>query len=510
MSRTKNVTINLMTSAGTYAVSTVLAFVYRTFFIRELGAVYLGVQGLFTSILSLLSLVELGVGSALTFSMYEPLAKNDQVKTKQLLRFYEKAYRIIAIIVLGIGACFLPFLDFFVKERPNISESLEFIYILYVLNSALSYICIYKQSILQADQKGFVVALFNSLFQVIRTILQIVSLFIFKSFILTLLIQIVCTFAGNLTIFKYAEHKYPYIKNLKNSGRLEEKEQNTIIDKVKALFLYKIGAYIVNGTDSILISKFVGVVENGLYSNYLMLITVVKTLFEYGCHALTPSLGNKQALAREESGESKEEDFLTLLFIHFWFLSIITACFVGFIKPFIMIWAGTEYVLDELTAAFLALNMYMFCMRRVFISYRNAFGLFVYARYKPIAEALINLVASLLLQIKFGLAGIVIGTTVGELLTSFWIEPHVLYKHHFKIKSYKYWRSFTVYTLLTIVYAILTKTVSSHLSINSWYMLVLFAGAAAIILFIINFLIFRKTKEEKAAISRVIFLLKRI
>ena len=503
MSRTKNATINLIASIGSYAISTIIAFVYRTFFIKELGSVYLGVQGLFTSMLTLLSLVELGVGNALTFSMYKPLAKKNEEKVRQLLKYYEKAYRIIAVIVLGFGISLLPFIDFFIKGRPDIPESLEFIYLLYVFNSALSYLCIYKQSILQADQKGFVVSLSNSVFQIFRTILQIVSLFILKSFIITLVIQIACTVIGNLFISKYAEKKYPYIRNLKNVKEIEKTEKKTITDKIRALFLYKIGSYIVNGTDSILISEFVGIVENGMYSNYLMPISVIKSLFEFGCNALTPGLGNKSASVSSDLGESKEEDFLTLLYIHFLFCSVITSSFIAFIERFIFVWAGPDYLLGDLTVIFLGINMYMYCMRRVSISYRNAFGLYTYARYKPIVEAIINLFASLLLMIKFGLAGVVMGTTVGELLTSFWIEPYVLYKHHFKKTQKEYWEKYIVYSLITLVFTIVGVLLNNSYEINSWLKLVIVGGLFAAIQFIIINVLFFKTKEGKAARIRV-------
>ena len=230
---------------------------------RTLGSEYLGLIGLFTNILSILSLAELGVGSAIVYSMYKPLAEKDEYKLKGLMNLYKSAYTNIGIFVLLFGSLLTPFLDLFINENSKI-QHLYLIYLMYVFNSGISYFYSYKRSLLIADQKKYIESLYHNSFYLLRNFLQIIILFMFKNFILYLGIQIILTLIENIILSKRVDYLYPIFKG-KDNTQLEKKEKQTIFNNVKAMIYHKLGSVIVMGTDNLLISMFVGLIEVGLY-----------------------------------------------------------------------------------------------------------------------------------------------------------------------------------------------------------------------------------------------------
>lgn len=258
-SRTENSIRNFRYAAIAQVLNTVISFISRTFFIKILGEQYLGINGLFTNVLTVLSFAELGIGNAIIYSMYKPIAQQDTEKINALMNLYKKCYTTIGIIVLIIGLCLMPFLNFIIKEVPKIPENLHIIYVLYLLNTASSYFFTYRKSIISGYQKEYIINRYKIIFIIIKNILQILFLLITKNFILYLLIQILCTFAENIIVFIKANRLYPFINEYKQS-KVKIEEKKSIFKNVRALVLYKFGSVILNGTDSIIISKMVGVV----------------------------------------------------------------------------------------------------------------------------------------------------------------------------------------------------------------------------------------------------------
>ncbi|MBG9979951.1 lipopolysaccharide biosynthesis protein [Facklamia lactis] len=503
--RTYNVFLNSTAGVAGYFVSMLANFAFRTIFIYFLSIEYLGVNALMTNILSLLSLTEMGISSAMTFSLYEPLANNNREKINVLLKYYKKMYLCISVIILCLGLLMTPFLNFFVESKPNIPESLEFIFVLYLMNTAFSYLIIHKHSILIADQKSYIVTLWTNVFLILRYIFQIGALFLFEKFIPTLIIQLLLTFLGNFYITKIAEKRYPFIKE-EVIGELSNKDKADLTSKIKSMLLYRIGSYLVNSTDAIIISKFVGITAVGMYSNYTMLFTLSTSLINYISFALTPSIGNQ---VHDQKIENVYSVFKVLFFIFFVIATITTIGFVVLINPFIHLWIGEKYLLADITVVFLVLNYYFLIMRRVIVSYRNALGLYEDTKFKPILEALVNLVASLILQHYMGVTGVVIGTTVSILTVSIWIEPYILYKKYFKIPFYKYIYNLFGYTVFTIFISIVLITIRNLFYSNTIINFILMAIFSILFTLIMIVLIFRKVPEFQDAYKRVMLLINR-
>ena len=321
-SRITNVLNNTVMSILCYIISCFSAFIYRSVFIHYLNSDYLGLQGVLTNILQMLSLADLGIGSAMVFSMYKPLYEKDYLALSALVSFYKKTYRVIAIIVCILGMSILPFLDFFIGDAGNIKEPICVIYSLYLLNSIISYLYAYKQSLLCADQREYFVSICTAVMQIIKVVIQIAALVLWGSFIFTLIIQIMCTFIQNWAASYLAEKKYSHIFS-QPMINLAPDDKISIRNRVFAMMKYRIGAYIIDGTDNLLISKFCGLTMVGIYSNYLLIIGVLRVFIGYLTIAFTPSVGNYEA---QNGKGAMSSIILEINFIFFVLSCVITVC----------------------------------------------------------------------------------------------------------------------------------------------------------------------------------------
>ena len=275
--RTRYTLINMVVNVGGQLMNQVLLFISRMVFIHYLSAAYLGVNGLFTDVLGILNLAELGVGTAMIYSLYEPAAKNDEHRLAQLMNLYRLLYRIVAVVVLLVGLALMPFLGFFIKDSSGI-EHLRLIYLMYVANSVCSYLLSYKNSIYLAYQKAYVRNLWAQLCDAVKTLFQIVLIVLTGNFILYLAVQFVMQFIPNIIVSVKVDKEFPYLKECRE---LPEKEKfHGILRNVGAMSFHKLGTVIVRNTDSLLMSSFVGLLSVGIYSNYKLVLSGINNLME--------------------------------------------------------------------------------------------------------------------------------------------------------------------------------------------------------------------------------------
>jgi len=291
--RSLNTIKNMYVSLIFHSLNIVLTFVCRTVFIKLLATEYLGLSGLFTNILSVLSLSELGIGNAIIINLYKPLAEKNENAICKYMNFYCRAYRVIGCFILLFGLVSMPFLEHMVKtsvEIPNI----ELIYFLFVTNSAVSYFCAYKRTILTADQKEYINTVNRNVFLIIQNIFQIIVLILTNSYVLYVCVMVLCTILSNIRIMSIANKKYPYLNT--NKTKLNSDEIKELIKSLKAILYHKAGNTILNSTDNIIISVILGVYWVGLYSNYSMIIGVVTTFALIVFSACSASIGNFSAV----------------------------------------------------------------------------------------------------------------------------------------------------------------------------------------------------------------------
>ena len=428
-----------------------VSFFAQKIFLHILNTEYLGLNGLFSNIISMLAIFELGIGSAITFSLYKPLAKDDKPIIKALMNFYKKAYHIIAIIVTVVGTAITPFLPFLIKE-VTIDINIYIVYLMFLADVVCSYLLTYRRSILYADQKNYQISYIHVGYLVIMNALQLSILAITHNYYLYLSIKIVMRIVENLAIHLVVRRQYPYLNKLENA-ELDKSLEKDIFKKIKALLFHKIGGFIVLGSDNIIISKFIGLVEVGLYSNYYLIYKAGEQLIGQAVTALTPTVGRK--LATEES-EKTFGAFQKTRFVGFCMACFAATLFFTCMQPFVAMWLGKEYLLDILALAMIALNLFQRLQRYAFSTFKEAAGIYHEDRFIPLVESVLNIVASIVLLKIFGLAGVFMGTTISGLALWCYSYPRFVYKKLFKRSYWQYARETLGYISVFLVSATLS------------------------------------------------------
>lgn len=489
MSRTKNSIRNSSISIITQILTVIMDFVVKTIFIAILGNEYLGINGLFTNIITLLSLADLGIGVAIPYSLYKPLAEKDTKKIQALMNFYRKVYNIIGIVVLSIGLSFTPFLNFIIKDMPDIN-GIHFIYMLFVTHSALSYFFVYKKFLIESDQKGYIVSKITFICSTLLNIVRVLLLILTHNFIIYLLCSIVFVLIQNFWYSYKANQLYPYIKD-KNSERISDEDKKEISNNVSALLIYKVGSVITNGTDNIVISKFIGLIAVGIYSNYVLIVNSLNNVLQQLFNATTSSIGNLVVTNNERSKNIYEK----INFFNFYIYSLFSLCLFILINPFMYIWLGNDYVLSFWVSLLLSLNFYIAGMQSVTNSFRSAYGLFYKARFRPIIMVIINLVVSIILVKPLGIPGVLIGTIVSRLTTVAWLDPYVVYKYGFKDNVISYYKTYLYYLFIFSVSSLVIYYISTFFNLHNIILWILMGILTFIVYNIIIILLFRKTEE---------------
>ena len=443
-SRLYNSTRNVIFGLGNQVLITLLNFISRILFIKILGEEYLGINGLFSNILTVLSLADLGIGNAITYSMYKPLAEGNKKKISALMNFYRKVYNIIAIAIAVIGLSMLPFLDKLVKTTEPIPY-LKIYFLLFLADSVVSYLLANRSAILTADQKLYITKIYNLIFSIIKIIIQIIVLIVTHNFILYLVVQVLSTFATNLCGAIVTKRLYPYLNKKEELRKVEKK---SIFDNIKSIFLYRIGGVILNNTDNILISVIINTVTVGYYSNYTMIINSVNTFTSTIFNAINSSVGN---LNTEKDKNKQLKIFYVINFICNWLFGFCTVCLLILLKDFITLAFGVNYVLDYLTTIIIGVNFWMPGILNAIALYRDTTGLFKETKYIIIITAILNIIFSIILGKIWGLFGILAATAISRILTNFWYEPYILFNKYFKTSVINYAKREIKYLMILII-----------------------------------------------------------
>lgn len=459
--RTKKVFNNIAMSFFNKLVIIILGFLSRTIFINVLGTELLGVNGLFSDVLSWLSMADLGFSTAMAYSFYKPIAENDTKKISALINFYKKIYRIIALSVTVIGLTITPFLDVIINSDKEIP--LLKIYYLFALGGVIiSYLFVYKTSIITADQNNYIVIRINMIINFTKIILQILVLLLFRNYIAYLTINLIGNFLANYIASKKAVKLYPYINE---KYELSKEEKKSMFKNIKSIFLYKLSSLLLNATDNTLISMLIGINAVGIYSNYLMISTNIMSIIQVIFGALTASIGN--VIVKEKS-RRRYEIFRSTQYVSFIICGIVVTCFSLLVNDFITVWLGVKYIFNNFVVIVIALNMYLSCILQPLWTYREATGLYVKTKYIMIIAALVNLVLSIILGRKMGIGGILLASILAKLTTYFWYEPTILFKEYFNESVKKYYIPILKNAAMMIVCIILLKFMFSRFNVISW------------------------------------------
>lgn len=484
---TRNMLVSIFGQGFNFLVNLIARYAFLYFLNRE----YLGLSSLFSELLTMLSLMELGVGQALNFSLYKPLAEQNIEKIKSLMQLYKRIYVTIGFALLVVGGLLLPIYPFFLQEIPDIPH-LNLIYMMFVTNTAVSYFYSYKRALIITDQKRYIDTLFHCAFYFLMMLSQILVLALTRNYLLYLCLQIGFTWIENIVVSKKADRLYPYLLE-RTILPLDAADKKEITKNTKAMLLHRIGGVVVNSTDNIIITKFVGLAATGLYANYLLIINAITMLITQIFNAIVAGIGNLNACKSDDIVMIKT--FNKAFFVNFWLASFCTLCLGQLLNPFILMVYGESYCFDNMIVLVLTVKVYLYTMRYTCMTFRDATGVYYYDRYKPIAEALINLVVSIALVQNMGIVGVFIGTIVSTLLTGFWVEPFVVYRHLLHCSVSKYFVRYGVYTAVWMVAYLLSSLLSSLLQGNSLFIFAIRILICCTVPNAIYFIVFKKTEE---------------
>jgi len=492
MNRVDNATRNIKYGYIAKFTQLILGFISRTVFIYTLGVTFLGVNGLYTNVLGVLSLAELGIGTAMNYSLYKPVANGNLEKIKSLMNLYKRAYRVIALVVSVMGLLLVPFLKYIIKDPGNISlDDLTIYYLIFLFNTVSTYFVAYKYSLVNAEQKNYIQTNIQAITTLITVTVQIIILVVFKNFLLYLLIGAIIGLIQKIGVNIYLNKLYPYLLD-KNVKELSQEEKAPIKKNIKALILQKIGSISVYQTDNIIISSFINITTVGLISNYNLIITSVSGFINVLFTSLIPGFGN---LIATENKEKQYFIFKVSRFLIFWIYGFASIAFLILLTPFIQLWIGKDMVIGSTVIYLIVINYYSMGDRLIIALFYSAAGIFDKVKYISIIQAVVNLVISVVMVQKIGLEGVFIGTICSGLVSTI-TTPIIVYRSIFNKSALEYYKDSIIYLLaigiaLTAVELIRYK-IFVESPIMSFITLMIFVIAVPNIVF---YIFFRKREE---------------
>lgn len=498
-SRTEYSLINMFTGMVGYGINTVMGFVCRIIFVRTLAVDYLGVNGLFTNILSVLSLAELGISSAIIYALYKPLAKNDEAKIASIMNYYRKAYMVIGCFVAAVGLAIMPFLDRIITDPPAIKESIYLLYVLYLASTTISYFFSYRQSILTADQRQYIVSGYNYVITIAQSVLQTIYLLTTHEYIGYLLIQIAGGITYNIWVSQKAAKDYPYIKN-RDAAPLPKEERRSLFRNIKALAINKISGVLVNSTDNIAISYFTGLISVGIASNYTLFSNTLNSLVTMIFNALTGSVGNFNASSDEHT---QYQFYKSLNLANFWIYGWAGIGMTFVSGDLVALIFGPVYVMPMKIPLLLALNFYTIGLIHSSYTFKSTLGLFRYGQYILIFTGFLNVALDVILGRIWGITGIYLATLLARVCTNLWYEPYAVYRYGFHKPFSLYVKDYGKKTVVLLVAGVPCWIICSMVSFNPLINTLLKAVICTVIPHLVFYLSFRKTTEGRYLIGKV-------
>lgn len=503
MNRTRQTKRNIVSSIIQNTISILISLISRIIFVRVLDASYLGINGLFSNVLSILSLADLGMATVLMYHLYTPIAEGNTQEIKSLIYYFKRIYNYIALAVLIIGLALIPFLKYII----NLSEEIPNIYIFYLvslLNIVVSYLFVYRTTLVAADQKTYILNNYIILFKIITFVLQTGVLFLFKDYLLYLIVALGTGFLCNLAQNRATLRMYPYLRDDGVKPYVDKEWKKQIFKNIKALFLYKIAGTIQSNTDNILISVFVGTIQVGYYSNYILVLNQIVSFIGIIFNSAKASVGNLFATANQDE-RAKFQLFKCCELVDYILVGITTISTVVLSKDIIGLLFGQEYVLPQYIVIAIAANFYTNNIRQSIWMFRETSGLFQPLRYVTVVTAALNIVLSIILGKYFGMFGIIVATVISRMSFAWWREPMVLYKRIFNQSSREYFFTYIGRVLLTIGLVFLCTEISSLIVSGNVVLDVILKSAITIgICSFIYFLIYRRTSEFQYLLSRFV------
>lgn len=500
--RTKNARSGIITGIFSKLLHMGMPFITRTVLLYMLGTQYLGLNGLFSSLLSFLSLAELGVSNALVYSMYKPIAEEDRDTVCALLELYKKLYRIIGFVILIAGLICVPFLRYFISGDVPADVNLYVLYGIYLGNTVCSYFLFaYRSSLLTAHQRIDVTNVIDSTVSAVTWGLQMLVLLLFRNYYAYIILTPLSNIVGNLARLYYTKKHYSqYVPR----GKVNKELEASIFKKIKALLGAKISTTVLHASDNIVISAFLGLTMVTVYENYYFLMNSIGGFLGIVYSVILPGVGNSLVT---ETLEKNYRDFKKFSFMNQWIVGWCAVCFFCLYQPFMKLWVGESLMLPFSVMALIVLYFVLYQGRKVVITYKDAAGIWWEDRFRPFVMAATNLISNLILVQFIGIWGIIISTILSLCISLPW-ETYTVFKYVFKRSVREYWLSMLQFGITLLIAA--GVTLAACQVVSSGILAILVRGCICMVVpNVVFFIAFRKREEFSEAKALVLRVLRR-
>lgn len=478
-------------------------FLIRTLIIYILGTEYLGLSSLFTSILQVLSMAELGIGSAVAFSMYDPIAKNNDILICQLLNFYKKIYRVIGIVILTFGICLMPALHLFIRKDVPADINIYYLYILYLINASISYLMFaYKSVLFSAFQREDIISKVYSFLLVIQYIMQAFVLIFFENYYYYYILIPVISIINNIIIDTLTKKYYP---DYSPAGKVPDSIIKDIKRKVGGTVISKFCGLTRNTFDSIIISSFLGLTTVAIYGNYYYILSNVASVLVILVTSMKAGIGNSVAL---DSLRKNFQDYNLFTFMYSLLASWCSVCLLCLYQPFMKLWVGSENMFSFYVVILLCIYFFLQTMGDITNAYSGSVGLWWENRYRTILEAACNLILNICLGYYFGVFGIILATVITLFFFNFIWQTQILFKYYFKdYNLIQYISTYLKYLLVTVIVSVICVSICCLVHVNLAADLLIRAILCLLVPGILYFMTYRNNPlfiDAKNFIQRII------
>lgn len=486
-----------------------LSFFSRKLFLNSLGAEFIGLTGTLQNILGLLSLAELGIGTAVNYHLYKPLQNNDYVAINKIVSLFGWLYRYIGFFILVCGIVLSLFFPLIFKDDSIDIFTIYYVFYVLLFSALIGYFINFRQVLLQADQKNYIVSVYLQTGLIVKILVQMFICVVYMNYILWISMDILFAFASCIVLNKKIDKEYGWLKLNVSRGNEYRKDFPTILRDVRQIFIHKIKDFLLSQSDQILVFAFVSLKMVAYYSNYTLVFSKASLLFIQVFNSISASVGN---LIAENNAEKIYKTFWELSALRYYISGIIVAMCFFLMSPFICLWLGDEYLFSDTILLLLCINTYMMLTRGVVDSFNHSFGLYADV-WSAWAEAAINISVTVCLAIPYGIIGILLGKIASLLFIVLWWKPYYLYTKGLKISPLLYFkRIFCYYILYAIVFAgmyfcICQISFDASKRIFDFIVYALTIGSLFTIIYgLVMLLAFREMREIS---KRMLFILKR-
>lgn len=496
MSRTRSVIRNMQWGMFQKGISLLFPFITRTIIIKILGGEYLGLNSLFTSVLTILNLAELGVSNAIVSNMYKPIVEHDTDTICALMAFYRKAYRFIGSVILLLGLFFLPFLRYFIKGDVPADINIYILYLIYLFNTASTYyLFAYKNCLFVAHQRNDIISKVQTFYTCVQHIIQIILILLFRNYYVFVIIIPLITILNNITVAFKVDKEYP---TYKYRGDLDSKTLEEIKKKIAGLMLARISATIRSALDSLFISAFIGLQCITIYDNYIYIVTAVAGIIQLLESSLIAGIGD--SLVRN-GVEKNYKNYNMFTFMLQWIVGWAAICILCLIQPFIRLWLGNDYLLNEWMPVLCAVYLFVNYISMIRSAYTQALGMWWSLRYVSLIDIAANALLNFALINWLGVYGIILATILDIVIVSIPWTSYFLFKDFFGKKYYFYFiKDIIKYLFIFFVNGIITFMICKELGGNSDICILLVRGATCVIIpNLIYFIFYFRSKYAKEA-----------